>query len=252
MATLRAAEAELLPAANSSENLNINDVAGNKTDTAVTTVGTTKSIQAYAKGILTQANLIKTEVDKIAPYAGAAIADLTTTIFSRDVVGNKADAAVTTVGTVASLIAYIKGLLNQAALILVDTHELIDHFHTEMKVYPTLAAGKTITGHATAWTLGVAAEIVPVNTITSIFDIHFVKIEAVSATDIYEVVLYSGAAADVEIGRFRTSKDAANTSFPPVAFCCPLQPANTKISAKCASSSGGGDTVTISIGYHTY
>ncbi len=36
-------------------------------------------------------------------------------ILSRDVVGNKTDTAVTTVGVVASIIAYVKGILNQLA-----------------------------------------------------------------------------------------------------------------------------------------
>lgn len=43
-------------------------------------------------------------------------ADSANNIGSRDVVGNKSDAAVTTVGVVASIIAYIKGILNSIVL----------------------------------------------------------------------------------------------------------------------------------------
>jgi hypothetical protein len=276
MATLRSAAAELLPVVDSTANANTFDVIGRKDDAAQTTVGATRSIVAIVKGILSwitvpstnattntnisevvgsKADTAKTTADgegSLIRYIKGILslltiptADATTNTNHRDVIGNKEDAAVTTVGTTKSAMAYLKGLINEVEI-------LTDHIHGAMKVYPTLAAGVTVTGNATAWTLGNATEIVPANTITSPFDIHFIEIEAVSATDVYEVVLYSGASADVEIGRFRTSKDSANTSFPPVSFMCPLQPANTKISAKCASSGGGGDTITISIGYHLY
>lgn len=42
-----------VPAANSTNNAVVSDVAGNKQDASVTTVGTTKSLMAYLKGVLT-------------------------------------------------------------------------------------------------------------------------------------------------------------------------------------------------------
>ena len=117
------------------------------------------------------------------------------------------------------------------------------------KVYPTLANGVIIAGGAGAWALGAAVEVVPAAIIENDFLIYLVKVEAVSATDTYEVVLYSGAAADVEIGRFRTTR---NVDFPEagdVFFSTEIIEANTKISAKVASSGGGADTVTISLHY---
>lgn len=72
------------------------DVIGNKTDAAVTTVGTTKSIIAYAKGLV-QTLLSGAAVD------GTANATLV------DVVGNKTDASVYVPGTTKSLAAYGKG-----------------------------------------------------------------------------------------------------------------------------------------------
>lgn len=48
-------------------------------------------------------------------------ADASTNQDTNDVVGNKADAAVTAVGAVASTIAYVKGLLNQAAAVKAQT-----------------------------------------------------------------------------------------------------------------------------------
>jgi hypothetical protein len=129
---------------------------------------------------------------------------------------------------------------------------LTEHAHSSGKVYPTLDDGVTITGAAEAWTLGNFTEIVPANTITSALDIHYINFEDVSANDVYEIVLYAGAlASEVEIGRIRTYKTPASFA-PPSPFQCVIQPANTRISAKLASKSGGSDTATISIQYHTY
>jgi hypothetical protein len=47
--------------------------------------------------------------------------DSTTNLISRDVIGNKTDAAVTTVGVIASIIAYLKGLLSLITLHKVPT-----------------------------------------------------------------------------------------------------------------------------------
>ena len=73
-------------------------------------------------------------------------------------------------------------LANQAT-ILANQHIFEEHIHSAQKVYPTLADGVTLTGHATAWTLGAIVEIIPVNTITSVFDIHYLNIGAASVTD---------------------------------------------------------------------
>lgn len=87
-----------VPTADVVTNTNERDVIGNKTDAAVTAVGTTKSIAAYAKGLVTM-NTVQS-------------ADATNNAFAGDVVGNKTDAAVSVVGTTKSLMAYIKGLIN--------------------------------------------------------------------------------------------------------------------------------------------
>jgi len=90
-----------VPAADSTANTLERDVDGNKTDTAVMVVGTTKSIIAYVKGIITM--LTK------------PAADSTNNVYIADVVGSKDDAAQTTVGTTRSLMGYLKGVLNQLA-----------------------------------------------------------------------------------------------------------------------------------------
>lgn len=144
----------------------------------------------------------------------------------RDVIGNKQDIA--TSGS-------LYGQLIKAA------------GHLQGRVFPTLADGVVVTGGA-AWTLGSFVEIVPVNTITAIFDIHAVSIEAISANDVYELVLY---AATTEICRVRFTKNANFDSILNVPVMMGIQPANTQIQAKIASSSGA-DTATISLFYHEY
>jgi len=137
--------------------------------------------------------------------------------------------------------------------VLVNQEIQLDHIHSAQKVYPTLAAGVTLTGHNTAWTLGSKTEIVPVNTITSIFDIHFLNIGLVSATDSYEIVLYKGLVGEeIEIGRARVIRAAAQSGTAPVPMMTAMIPANERISASVASAGGGEDTLVLSIYYHTY
>ena len=130
---------------------------------------------------------------------------------------------------------------------------LYQHVHQPAKVYPTLAAGVTATADNAAWTLGAKAEISPVNTINTSFDIHWINVEAASANDTYEIVLYKGGAgAEVEIGRVRTYKTSTISGANSVPIQIPAQDANARISAAIASSSGGGDTLTLSLMYHIY
>lgn len=86
-----------VPTADVATNAQERDVVGNKTDAAVTAVGTTKSITAYAKGLVTMGTV--------------QAADSTNNAFAGDVVGNKTDAAVMAVGTTKSIAAYVKGLV---------------------------------------------------------------------------------------------------------------------------------------------
>lgn len=128
-------------------------------------------------------------------------------------------------------------------------HIMQDHVHSASKVYPTLANPITVTGAAGAWTLGNFVEVVPVNMITSPFDIHHINASNASAADNYELVLY---AATTEIGRVRFSRSSGLSTVNLLPFQCDIQAANTQIQAKVASSTGGADTVDISIFYHIY
>lgn len=91
-----------VPTADSTDNVLVRDVVGNKTDAAVTAVGTTKSILAYVKGLITMSTVQS--------------ADSTNNAFAGDVTGNKTDAAVTAVGTTKSILAYVKGLVTMSTV----------------------------------------------------------------------------------------------------------------------------------------
>lgn len=79
------------------------------------------------------------------------IADVATNTKPSHVIGNKSDAAVTAVGIVASIIAYVKGLLNQIAAIKAIT---------DLVIPPVTAAENTVTANwnTAAGTSGEAGE----------------------------------------------------------------------------------------------
>ena len=135
-----------------------------------------------------------------------------------------------------------------------EVHTLKEHAHSIQKLYPYDASPITLTcGNAAPWTQGTIVQIVPVDTINSDFDIHWLHIASISANANYEVILYSGlAAAEVEIGRCPAVRNAVQSQEGSTAMMTPLQPAGTRISASVASSSGNADTLNVKIHYHTY
>ena len=94
-----------VPAPDSVLNVNECDVVGNKADASVGAVGATASMMAYIKGILNA-------ITAGGPGPAVPVPDTINNLNERDVVGNKTDAAVGTVGLTASLMAYIKAILN--------------------------------------------------------------------------------------------------------------------------------------------
>lgn len=89
---------QAVPSADATANALERDVIGNKTDAAVTTVGTTKSLMAYLKGAIN--------------WLTVPSADATANASAADVIGNKTDAAIYVPGTQNSLAAYAKGTAN--------------------------------------------------------------------------------------------------------------------------------------------
>lgn len=98
-----------VPVADTSTNTVMRDVIGNKTDAAVSVVGTTNSILALAKGIVNEITV--------------AVADTSTNAFMNEVVGNKTDAAKNAVGTTNSIMALVKGILNEVTVATADTSD---------------------------------------------------------------------------------------------------------------------------------
>ena len=72
-----------VPAADSANNAITVDVVGNKEDASVVAVGTTKSIVAYLKGILTQSNAVKAKTDLI-PASPASDTDALSALATDD------------------------------------------------------------------------------------------------------------------------------------------------------------------------
>ncbi len=130
--------------------------------------------------------------------------------------------------------------------------ELIEHEHTQQKVYPTLADDVTLTTGAGDWALGTIAEIIPANTITAEFDIHEVLIEDVNTQDkTYELVLYYGS-GDTECARVRFAATSNKGGVPAQFTMTPLIPANSKIRGQLAIEGGGSKIAKVSLRYHEY
>jgi len=180
------------------------------------------------------ATTLRAALAEVLPTADSAL-----NVNMSDVIGNKTD---TTAGN--SLVGLLKSVV-------ADLHIVEEHFHGVAKVYPTLAAGVTVNTGVGAWALGNATAVVPINTITDEYDIHYINVASVSVNDTYELVLFTDAACTVEVGRIRFTRTAVQSSTSSTPFMTPLIAANSGIWAKVASATGN-DNVVISIFYHVY
>ena len=128
-----------------------------------------------------------------------------------------------------------------------------EHMHSISCVYPTLVVGVDVLAGAAGppWVLGNFVEIVPINTITEDFDIHWLVIEGITNDGIFELVFY---AATTEISRVRFAAEAGvggTVTFSPIPTLMQIQLKNTQIQCKLGCSAGA-ETATISVIYHTY
>jgi hypothetical protein len=128
------------------------------------------------------------------------------------------------------------------------------HVHSPAQVYPTLSNPINLASSNTAaWSLGSITEIVPKNTIAKQFDIHYVNVSEISATDDYELVLYGGdSGAEAEIGRIRFTRSTVLSQEGNRPIQVPIQAPNTRISAALACGDGDGANCDVSIYYHDY
>lgn len=243
-----------VPTADSAENVSTSDVVGNKNDTV-----SGSSLVSLIKIIDSVVDSIKVIVYNL-PDSGsltsiAQSSDITTIDGIVDAIKLKTDNLPSDPADQSMIDAKLGVTTDFAAhqTLLGYQNSLYKHVHQQARVYPSLADGIIVTGGAGAWQLGNFVEIIPASTITSSFDIHYINFEGASATDIYELVLYKGTVGnEIEIGRIRTDRESATSGVTNVPVQIPAQDANTRISAKVASKSGGADTVTISVYYHLY
>jgi len=122
-------------------------------------------------------------------------------------------------------------------------------------IFTSTTVGKKTTGTYTDTdTTGATATVAKTVTgcgVGSTFDIHFISVGAVSATDTYHLELASGAAlSEVIIGEGRIVRAAAQSGTSPCQFMTPLLAANTRVSGRIASASGGADTMVVALIYH--
>ena len=130
-----------------------------------------------------------------------------------------------------------------------DIHE---YLHRISYVYPELASSVTLTKASGAWAAyPTPTEIIPANTITSSFNIHYAIVDTLSATGIYTIRLYQGAAgAETLIGVIAPSRSAAMSQEGGIPVMTPVLAANTRISAAMSSNNSAQNTVKIKLKYN--
>lgn len=127
------------------------------------------------------------------------------------------------------------------------------HVHSKARVYPELADAVTVTSAGTGWAYGTKVELIPADTINTLFDIHWVVVSDISAVDQYELSLYSGASGEEElIGTitFSRSSNFSQEGNLPIQVAPILS--GTRITAALACKSTNARTCGVKIYYHTY
>lgn len=134
-----------------------------------------------------------------------------------------------------------------------NSHILEEHAHSVQRVYPTLAAPITLIGGAGVYELGAYTEVIPANTIALPFDLHVINVANASQADTYELHLFQGSTGNESlIAQIRFIRPLGGDASFHQNIITPLMAANTRVSARLASKSGGGDIADMSVGYHTY
>ena len=130
---------------------------------------------------------------------------------------------------------------------------LYKHIHNPALCYPTLSDGVTVASDdTTAWELGVLTEIIPEDTITEAYDIHYINFENASNVGTYELHLFKVVeGTETLIAKIRTSRDSNQSGTSNVPVQVPIIEANAGLSARLASNVADRN-VTLSVYYHTY
>lgn len=127
------------------------------------------------------------------------------------------------------------------------------HMHAKMYIYPELAPYVVATSHTTAYTYGDYVEIVPADTITLPFDVHYADVDNMDTTGEYVIEIAKGTVGNEEkISCFSVNRSVNKTSSEGQPIQNPIMPANTRICARVAHSVGGGAQAGIKVAYHEY
>lgn len=158
-----------------------------------------------------------------------------------DVIGNKEDYII---------VPYIENTNSILAYLQTGYY----HVHGASFIYPDKANPVTLTANAASWNItGDIIEIIPANTITKNFDLHWASITDISG-NLYGIIdLFAGAEGEeVLIGSVdctRTSNFSQEGNKP---VQVPQQTANTRISARLSTSTTNADTCKLKLYGHVY
>ena len=127
------------------------------------------------------------------------------------------------------------------------------HVHNPCRVYPTRVDPVLITAANGAWAAFPApTEIIPANTITTAYDIHWAIVSNLSETDYYEMKIYGGAGgSEAEIAHIAFSKTAVFIQEGNLPVQVPRIAANTRISAAISCGTALA-TCRVKFYYHEY
>jgi len=128
------------------------------------------------------------------------------------------------------------------------------HIHGASFAHPKYVTPILLTSNAAAWnTTGTIVEVIPANTITKAFDLHWISMSDISAT-LYGIIdIYAGGSgSEVLIGSVDVNRTAnfSREGYAPVQI--PQQPANTRISCKFSDSTTSAQTVRVKFLGHVY
>jgi hypothetical protein len=154
----------------------------------------------------------------------------------RDVIGSKADNV----------------LGNSIVSMLLSVQK---YFHNVSRVYPNLANSLSITKvNNSAWGLDAdTTTLIPANTITGIFGIHFINFTVFNNNDEFQLNLYQGdVGSEILIAEVTFDKSADQTTEPNVSCGTLPIPANSRISGKLSSKAASSRTIGFKFGYHLY
>ena len=134
-------------------------------------------------------------------------------------------------------------------------HEInISNARSELLVYPELGNPVTLTKASGAWAAyPTPTEIIPVNTITSDFDICSVSVNTISDAGDYTLALYKGlVGSEVKLCSIPISRTATASQEGSLLTGIIKLPMNTRISAAISGSNAAQNTLTTKIQYHRY